>query len=197
MRAILTYQGFRETAGKRSGTEDLWWGRIREIGPRQMVTCYHPREWTSRVQDTIKQLARQGIRQIALVSYSHGQAAATAAARAAYEHNIEVPLWLACDPVYRPTWAPRNWLGQLLSFRALAKTGKIRVPNGVNRVVYVRQKNDRPMGHELVATNRNTFVKPAIVLDETHRTIDSAKAWHDLVEQELKDWLFPPAALPI
>ena len=191
MKAILTFQGFRESRAKRTGTEDLYFEVIRKMASKDVVTML-PQPWTADVRQIAAQLARQGVDDASIVSYSHGQAAATAFAKEAYKIGVNVSLWLACDPVYRPTWVWRNWLGQFLSFRALLKRGKIKVPSNVMRVSWVRQELNLPCGHTLVATSRDTNVQHPLVLPYVHTEIDRAGRWFDLVHHELEAWIHPP-----
>lgn len=196
MKAVLTFQGFRESEERRSGTEDLFFQVIRKFSCED-VTTYHPRDWTCDVKALAKQLARQGIRHVALVSYSHGQAAATAFARLAYPMGLDVHLWLACDPVYRPTWLPRWNVMQPLAFRALMTEGRIQVPQAVRRVAWCRQRMNLPCGHDLVAENAaTTMVQDPLKLLYTHTAIDHAPEWYGLVKRELAGWLMPPKTLP-
>jgi hypothetical protein len=141
---------------------------------------------------------RPRVNHIAIVSYSHGQAAATAFARLAYSYGLRIDLWLACDPVYRPTWAPRNLLGQLLSFRALIGDPKIRVPQSIRRVVLTQQVLTKPSGHTLIADNPSiTKISKPIILPYSHTAIDSAPEWFEIVFGELKYWIKPPQAEPV
>lgn len=189
MKAILTFQGFRESEDRRSGTEDLFFDVIRKFSDSDCTT-YHPRNWTSDVRTLASQLSRQGIKHIAIVSYSHGQAAATAFARIAYDYGMTVHLWLACDPVYRPTWLPRwNWL-QPFAFRAMLAKGRIKVPRAVKRVVWVRQTISRPCGHDLVADSPYVVQEP-LTLPYSHTAIDHAPEWYALVRRELDAWINP------
>lgn len=195
MRAILTFQGFTESDAERTGTENLYWTVIREFSSGLYVTTDWPRTWTSDVEKLVALISRQGIRHVALVSYSHGQAAACAFARMAYDYGVHVDLWLACDPVYRPTWLPRwNWL-QPLSFRALMKRGRIVVPDSVRRVVWAKQEISLPRGHDLVAeVPKWTHIEPPLILNYSHTAIDEAPEWFALVRRELRDWCNPPKA---
>jgi hypothetical protein len=196
MMAIITFSGFRESEGDRSGTEDLYWEVVRHFAASD-VTTYHPRAWTANVKNMVGQLSRRGIKRVAIISYSHGQAAATAFARLAYAHNISVDLWLACDPVHRPTWLPRWDIFQPLAFRAMLKNIRIKVPKGVRRVVYARQEVDRPCGHTLVPSTPLTYVQKPIVLPYGHTTIDESPEWHAMVQSELQHWIKPPKADPV
>lgn len=189
MKAIVTFQGFRESDDNRSGMEDLFFEVIRKFSQPD-VTTYHPREWTTNVRNLAAQLSRQGVRQVAMVSYSHGQAAATAFGRIAYNHGISIPLWLACDPVFRPTWLPRWNAMQPLAFEALLSKRRIKVPHGILRVMWVRQNISRPMGHDLVADSPYVVQDP-LLLPYSHTAIDHAPEWFNLVERELDHWLNP------
>lgn len=184
MKAIITFQGFTEGEDKRTGTEDLYFSVIRQFAS-PIVTTYQPRQWTSDVKSLAAQLARQGIKEVAIASYSHGQAAACAFAKAAYEHGICVAVWCACDPVYRPTWLPRsNWF-QPMAFRAMLERGKITVPANIKRVAWVRQTISRPCGHDLVAASPDTVIAAPVVLNYVHTTIDNAPRWRELVRAEM------------
>lgn len=196
MRAILTFQGFRESQRRRTGTEDAFYSIIRLFASSE-ITTYHPKNWTTNVKELAAELARQGIRNVALVSYSHGQAAATAFARHAYTIGISTDLWLACDPVYRPTFLPRWNFLQPFAFRAILPNGKITVPHTIRRVAWVRQKIDLPRGHDLVAEDPvSTHVSEPITIPLGHIYIDHAQQWLDLIHQELNFWAFPPKAVP-
>ena len=197
MRAILTFQGFRESARARTGTEDLYWTVIRSFANGEITSAW-PMNWTADVKSTANQLARQGISEVAIVSYSHGQAAATSFAEYAYSVGITVSLWLACDPVYRAPKLPRWNILQPLSAWSLTKWATIKVPRNIRRAVYVRQKLIIPRGHELIAEDSvRTTVVDAGFLPYSHTSIDSSGPWQDLVHAELTDWARPPIAIPV
>lgn len=187
MRAILTFQGFTESNAKRTGTEDLYWRVIRGFSGGDITSAW-PVPWTEDVGKMAKLIARQGVRSVALASYSHGQAAACDFAEECYKLGIDVDLWLACDPVYRPAWLPRLNSLQPLAFRAMTDNRKIKVPRNIKRVASVYQRVNRPHGHELVATSPDTTIMPPLKIDLGHTDIDHAGAWYALVERELTIW---------
>lgn len=194
---ILTFTGFRQSESERSGFED---GYFREISRLQndSTISYAPRTWTTNIKHLADQLRRQGVRRVAMVSYSHGQAAATAFARYAYEIGLDVDLWLACDPVYRPTWLPRWNMLQPFAFRALLKKGKIKVPQWIMRTVYIRQERDTPCGHTLVPSSPHQVVKLAGVFHTYgHSQMDEAPEWWSIVRDELSSWVNPPKGILI
>jgi hypothetical protein len=193
MKAIVTFQGFTESDRRRTGTEDLYFTIIRKFAD-EITTTYQPRTWTSNVSALAAQINRQDIRHVAIVSYSHGQAAAVQFAEACYDLGIRIDLWLACDPVYRPPWLPRwNWL-QPLAFRALTPSATIRVPANVRRVCGVRQVLTIPCGHGLRPDGPNTRINTFPVLPYSHTAIDSSPEWFHMVETELRQWTSPPSA---
>lgn len=190
MLAIITFQGFTESDAQRTGTEDLYYNVIRKFA-REDITTYHPKTWTANVQVLARQIARQGIRNVVLISYSHGQSAAVDFAKAAYDLGVTIDLWLACDPVYRPAWLPRwNWL-QPLAFRALTKSVRINVPQNIRRVTGVRQNISWPFGHDLKPISPATVVDDLPYLPYSHAAIDQAPEWFELVKSELSQWANP------
>jgi hypothetical protein len=195
--AILCFTGFRQDESARSGFED---GYFRDIAPMQddNTIAYAPRTWTTNIKHLADQLKRIGVERVALISYSHGQAAATAFARYAYELGLDIDLWIACDPVYRPTWLPRSNYTQPFAFRALLKTGKIKVPASIARTVYIRQERDKPCGHTLIpSTGKQTVDLAGVFHTYGHCEIDEAPEFWDIVKTELSGWIHPPKAIPI
>jgi len=195
--AIVTFTGFRQSEHERSSFED---GYFRHIAFNQNASTlsYAPRTWKANVKALADQLRRQGVDRVAMISYSHGQAAATAFARYAYDIGLQIDLWLACDPVYRPTWLPRWSVAQALAWKALLKTGTIKIPENIRRTVYLRQERDRPRGHTLVPESPNQIVELAGVYHTYgHTDLDGAPEWWNLVTDELKAWVNPPKAIPL
>jgi hypothetical protein len=188
MKAIVTFQGFTEGEEKQTGTEDLFFTVIRNFASEK-VTTYHPRTWSSNVRNLAAQLQRQGIKRIVCISYSHGQAAVCDIAKICGQFGMKIELWLACDPVYRPTWLPRHdWL-QPLAAGALNREMTITVPSAIERVVWCRQELTFPRGHKLIpAKFMVQEIAPAIVLRYSHTTIDHADEWHETVKLELEKW---------
>jgi hypothetical protein len=198
MKAIVCFQGFTESEDHRTGTEDLYFNVIRKFAD-EFVTTYQPRTWTCDVQALAYQINRQGIRHVAVVSYSHGQAATRDFARECYDLGIRIDLWLACDPVYRPSWLPRWDFLQPFSFRAMGvhDSATIIVPSNIRRVCGVRQEVNRPQVHKLEAKGGNTRINRFTVLPYGHCEIDEAPEWFHMVESELRHWIKPPHAEPV
>jgi hypothetical protein len=197
-RAIISFSGFQESEDNRNGFEDGFFRIVSLFSKPGEIFVYAPRTWKSNVKALADQLRRQRINSVAVLSYSHGQAAITAFARYAYEIGLDLDLWIACDPVYRPTWLPRCTLAQAVSIRAMLKKGKIKIPKGIKRTVYVRQELDRPNGHDLVACHPDQTVELAGVFHTYgHSEIDEAPEFWKLVKDELSIWSNPPKAIPL
>jgi hypothetical protein len=195
--AILTTLGFRQRGLIRSDGERMYFEITKNFsGPH--VHTRPPEPWTADMPAIVRQLHRNGYTHLSLISYSHGQAAAQAAAREAAKLEMPVLLWLACDPVFRATWIPRSNVLQPLSFRALLRKGKIIVPPNIARVVYCRQEINRPNGHTLIpAPGAATYVQPPDVLPYRHNEIDGSPEWFATVRRELEILTSPPKAIPI
>jgi len=195
--SIISFAGFKQTAKNRSGFEDGYFEHIAKYSNREILT-FAPRTWKTGVKILADQLRRQGIQRVAMLSYSHGQAAATAFARYAFEIGLAVDLWIACDPVYRPTWLPRWTVSQIFAFKALKKKGKIKVPSNIKRTVYVRQTKNKPCGHTLVPTHPDQHVScEGIIHSLRHDQIDESDVYWNLVKSELEVWTNPPKATQI
>lgn len=189
MIAILSFTGFKQTDKKRSGFEDGYFKHISQFASNDTLT-FAPRTWKTNVKVLADQLKRQQVKRVAMLSYSHGQAAATAFARYAEKIQLSVDLWIACDPVYRPTWLPRWTISQVLAFRALFKKGRIKIPCNIRRTTYIRQEKNKPRGHELVPVCEDQFVQCAGILHTLgHTEIDESKEYWCLVNDELTAWV--------
>lgn len=195
--AIVFFTGFLQSEADRNGFEDGYFELIRNIQCNSTLT-YAPRTWTTNVKHLADQLRRQGIQRVAMVSYSHGQAAAVAFAKYAYKIGLAVDLWVACDPVNRSTWLPRKNWAQVFAWKALFKHGEIKVPHNVTRTVYIRQDKDWPRGHDLVAESIDQTIDCVAVMHSYgHQQIDESPTFWNLATTELSHWVNPKKAIPI
>jgi len=195
--AIVTFMGFKNSDRNRCGFEDGYFEYVSHYAGGDTLT-FAPRTWKTNVENLADQLRRQGVRRVAMLSYSHGQAAATSFARYAYEIGLNVDLWIACDPVYRPTWLPRWTVSQWLAWKALLKKGKIKVPRNIARTVYIRQEKDKPRGHTLVPTSSSQYVECKGILHSVgHTEIDESPEYWAMVDEELEAWTNPKKAVTI
>ena len=195
--AILSNLGFRQRGLRESDGERMYFDITKTFsGPD--VHTRPPEPWTADMKNIVRQLKRNGYTHLALISYSHGQAASQAAAREAARLDMPVLLWLACDPVFRATWLPRSNWAQPLSFRALRRKGTIVIPPNISRVVYCRQTLNRPNGHDLVpAPDSHTIAARPHVLPYRHNEIDGSPEWFAIVRRELEFLTRPLRAAPV
>lgn len=185
MKAILMFTGFQESEAKRSGFEAGYFDIVRHFASEQ-VTTYHPRTWKTDIDNLLRQLYDNGIKEVAILCYSHGQSAAMEFASKADQYGISIPLLLTCDAVYRPRWVPRWTLAQVLAFRSMVGDPQIKVPASIKEVFSVIQRVDRPHGHILIAEDKtNTTIHPLQILTYSHTRIDEAPEWWKLVSNVL------------
>jgi hypothetical protein len=188
-KAIIPFMGFTEKEGELSGTEDAFRLVLRKFASPS-VTVYHPRSWAADVRKIAAQLVRFGVKEIVIISYSHGSAAAVALAKECAKNKISVSKWLSCDAVARPR-LPRHNLFQIFTLpRVLAANAHIKVPANVMEVDGVRQRTQWPYGCDLKATGY-TRHKCLKYLMAGHTQIDSHPDWWALVEKHLTEWTTP------
>lgn len=188
MKAILMFSGFQESEEHKSGFERGFFEVVRKFSSDE-VTVYHPRTWKTNVTNLLRQLFENGITEVAIVTYSHGQAPAMELARLADRYGITIRVWLACDPIYRPTWLPRSTWAQVFAVRAMIGSPVIKVPPSVKQVCSVRQTIEKPCGHELVAIDPSkTKIHPPLTINVGHTRIDESPVWWYMVQSRLTEF---------
>jgi hypothetical protein len=187
-KAIIMFSGFQESEARRSGFEAGFFSVIRPFANGE-VTVYHPRTWKTNVKNLLRQLYENGISNVAIVSYSHGQSATIDFAKLAPQYGVSVDVWLACDPVYRPSWAPRTTWGQVFAIRAFIGSPTIKAPQSIKVVHYVLQDISQPQGHYIKAEDpRVTKVHPPRMILLPHTRIDESPEWWEMVRQKLTEF---------
>jgi hypothetical protein len=184
-RAIIMFGGFQESEARQSGFERGFFAVVRQFaGPE--TTVYHPRTWKTNTSNLLRQLYENGITTVAILSYSHGQAAAMDFARQAPKYGVTIELYMANDPVYRPTWSPRSTWAQVFSIRSIIGNPTIKVPPSVRHVYSVIQTLTLPNGHRFVAEDpSSTTIHAPIEIKLPHTRIDESPDWWSLVENQL------------
>jgi len=193
-KAIVSFTGYLQSPAKQCDFEDWYFRLVSRFNDEDTLT-FAPRTWDSPVKDLANQLFRQGVKRVAVLSYSHGQAATVAFAKYAEEIGLLVDLWVSCDGVARARFLPRKKWAQPFSIRSLFKSVSIKVPAHITRTVYIRQEKNWPYGHELIASNGEQTVECAGVYHSvTHQEIDGLIDFWSLVKTELTEWVKPPVA---
>ena len=186
VKAIIMFTGFQESEGRQTGFERGFFSVVRRFSTAE-ITTYHPRTWKTNVANLLRQLYENGIQQVAIISYSHGQAAAMDFARMAPKYGVTIGLYLANDAIYRPSWLPRWTLAQALSFRSVLGQPVIKVPPSVAEVYSVKQSITIPKGHAFVAEDpASTTIHPPVEIKLPHTRIDESVVWWALVELQLE-----------
>jgi len=188
-KAIIMFSGFQESEERQSGFEKGFFSTVRPFASSD-VTVYHPRTWKTNVRNMLRQLYENGISEVAVICYSHGQAAACDFARMAPKYGVTIRLLLACDPVYRPSWLPRWTIAQFFAFRAILGSPKIKVPPSVKEVHYVYQTIDSPNGDPMVAENPDeTKIAAPVEIRLPHTRIDESPIWWGIVKIQLQQFV--------
>lgn len=178
--AIVTISGFTEGQGKPTGSELLWQQELRPLACADLLIL-PPVRWSHNMRNLALFLNRQGIRRLCVVAYSWGVGVGLIAlALACRPLGITIDVALCCDGVARfgrlPSWLPLNPL-------SLTRILKIRLPPSIAHVYWVRQRNTRPMGHDLIAANKwlTAIHEPQVIAKATHSNIDESPEWHEMV----------------
>jgi pimeloyl-ACP methyl ester carboxylesterase len=146
------------------------WRRLRDFStPDRIIST--PLRWRADMKEHAAFLERNGVKRAIIAGYSWGAGVgAIALAKRLMELGVDVRLMCLCDPVWRGKFLP-SWI----PFNPLAMTGipKIKIPKGVKRVVWARQENNRPKGHELIGDT----VETPLVIPTLHQFIDDHPDW--------------------
>lgn len=188
--AVVTFSGFTENFNEGTGTMRLFREVLLPFDENQnrAVEVFQPREWSDSPKKVASLIRFIGYERVILVGYSWGAGwASMKFAKECKKLGIPITLALFCDPVYRPTWMP-SWMGaNPLSFRSIFRFVRIKVPESVEVVKWVRQRKSIPRGHDLFAENPAvTTIEKGKEIKLTHTQIDSSPEWFNLVEEELK-----------
>jgi pimeloyl-ACP methyl ester carboxylesterase len=106
--------------------------------------------------------------------------------------GIEVPELLLCDAVYRssvlPVWAPAN-IRSVFNSGPLAP--KIEIPSNVRNVHWLRQRENKPQGHDVSPVNpQRTALTMPVLLKLPHSEMDEsdefAEMSFEMVDRALK-----------
>lgn len=180
---IVPIMGFRESSAQETGIERIWRG-LRELSDHS-VYVIAPYEWNERMRDLVDFIYRNSptAPELMVIAYSWGCGEGfVTLARAAARVGLPIRVAVLCDPVWRsrllPSWLPFNPLSVSRIFRP-----KIEIPASVERIEWVRQVQDIPMGHDLVAIDPDrTHISPGRYVMANHCRIDDSREFRALAE---------------
>jgi len=131
---------------------------------------------------------------VMICGYSYGGWGSLQLAKELEKVGIDVEIMILCDPVGRPWWWPRP-LPALTSMLGRDWAPKLRVPANVKVCHSFYQQENRPQGHQLVATNGTTMEQP-IKLRHKHERMDDAPEFHGRVLKEAAMLVQPEGDVP-
>jgi len=123
--------------------------------------------------------------EIGIIGYSWGCGyGAVQLARSLGHQGFRVDYMLLCDPVYHGLAVWRAMLP-----RTLFHNVSVEVPANVNSVWWLRQKVDKPAGHEVTAESPMTLIHEPTILDVGHCEMDNSPEFWTL-SKRLAKFLF-------
>lgn len=171
----ILISGFTQTLGRPNGTERLWL-RLRSLSSPE--TCVQQFVWDDDWQGHAERIWRlsEPLTCVYVYAYSWGAGwGFITLAQALEKRGMAIAHAVLCDPVYRsrvlPTWLPANPL-------SLLSAPKIKIPANVHEVTWLRQRVNRPAGHDLVASGKHTRLHPAKELAVGHQWMDEHHEYH-------------------
>lgn len=185
-RWIIPIMGFRESVKAKTGIEKLWPDLRNLVSPDLCIVT--PRNWDDDLEafayfvDRASNLPAR----VMIIAYSWGCGVGFLEfARTAWQLGISIDCAVLCDPVYRsrllPKWIPFNPLSVSPILRPV-----IKIPASVQHVAWVRQNQDLPAGHDLVAEDPMvTRIEPAHWVQAGHTHIDDSAEFQALVRSEV------------
>lgn len=190
---IIPISGFTEDLGNHTGTISLW-RSLRKFSSGNQVCVQTPRVWNDRWADIAAMIDRESApnARILVCAYSWGAGHGfVKLARYLQRYNRRIETAVLCDPVYRSYTLIGRWL-------AMVPGMKIKVPENVDDVFWLRQHRNRPRAHEPIAALRYsetpgnalepaTYIHPGILVeDAVHGTIDDSPEYHALALREAR-----------
>ncbi len=185
----IVISGYSQTEGGRHGCELLALGLRRHSDPQTFVGL---RAWNDDFEalashiefaSAVSSGGRGGRPRIVVYAYSWGVGnGAVSLAWALQKRRIAIDELIACDPVYRSTFAdPVPLLGHLARGIGVLRKGDITLPPNIIRARSLIQANNTPAGCRLVKhPHGSTVIEPAIDLTwrgYRHNDMDESREW--------------------
>ena len=170
---VICVSGFLQDRSKPTGMARLWRDLHDIVGPESQVLLLNWDDNVREYAEMIWQFSNESPEPaIAIFGYSWGGSTAVNLAAALRKRGLSVGCMVLSDPVYRHWWLPRRWTSML-------DWMSIRVPDNVRKVVWFRQRENKPAGHDLVPADRTkTTIYPAVEATLTHQYMDDYRPFH-------------------
>ena len=174
--------GFLQSIAKPVGFERLWLKLRRHEKPTSRVS-YLP--WNANWSSVAEHFMRTGPADdfttltVRVYAYSWGVGNGfMKLARELRKRGMSIEKAVLCDGVYHSGWLP--WRAVFSPFW----TPRIVVPDNVGEVWWLRQKENKPMGHDILAASCvSTTIHDPRVLSVAHSYMDDAPEFHRLCLQ--------------
>ena len=176
---IICITGFREGPADATGLGRIWLGARKHSSPETWVTKFRwNADWKAEARDIARNLAEDA--KVVVCAYSWGAGFGfIQLAKHLRNEGVKVTAACLCDPVYRSRWLVFRWL-------ALVRLPRIKLPFGVGLVRWVRQRVNRPAGHDLVA-REGTVLETAQELNLGHGESDESRALREMCERTMQE----------
>ena len=173
----ICISGFLQSIAKPVGFERLWL-KLRKHESPQVRVSYLP--WDSDWSAVAEHLMRTGPEddftslKIRVYAYSWGVGNGFVKLAKELRHRgMTIDKAVLCDGVYHSGWFP--WRAVFSPFW----TPRIVVPDNVGEVWWLRQREDKPMGHDVRADDcASTTIHDAKVLSVGHSYMDDSPEFH-------------------
>lgn len=173
---LVLVSGFTQNDGKPTGMLNLF-QRLTEF--RSPTTSVELLPWyadfNQKAENILLCASTETRPKIMTVGYSYGGGwGLTQLHKQLKKRGLVVGHAIYCDAVYRSG----NWL---TAWRSLVPYPFVRVADNVRHVSWLRQKQGKPMGHDLYAESpQKTYIEKPICLNCEHVYMDDAQTFHNL-----------------
>jgi pimeloyl-ACP methyl ester carboxylesterase len=169
--------GFLQDQGRPTGMVRLWQtldAQLSRPGVRVELRNWND-NWRQIAELIWRVLPADGSVRVGIYAYSWGAGwGAMQLARRLSQRGVSVAHMVLSDPVYRSPWLPFRWL-------AFCPWRPIVVPRNVRKVIWYRQRRNRPAGHRLIAEDAgrtSIFPPDGHEADVIHAYMDDLLAFH-------------------
>ena len=172
----ICISGFRQNKAELNGMELLWLGLRGHSSPKVCVQYY---AWNEDWKAIAKFISRNSNDETRINVYAYSWGAGWGfvnLAKRLGQEGMYINNTVLCDPVsrspYLPAWLPLNPLS-LLSDR------KLKLPDNIREIHWLRQKVNRPCGHTPIC--EHAIIHDPVELKVPHSAMEDSPEFHMMV----------------
>jgi len=172
---FILRKGLWQDDRKVTGLENLW---LKSRAFSNRCCCIQCREWDDDPIGMANMIWRNSTPDPIIydISYSAGGGhGMPALAKALQERGLFIDTAVMCDPVDLSTLVFMHWRS-LINRGPLAP--KIIIPPNVRKIIWFRQKHNKPQGHDIVCKGDTKIVGPTWI-NAGHSFMDERQEFHD------------------